>query len=169
MLIVYGAYHFWPKRVGFRNDYCLGCDKPRRSWAMRTFDVGHVFWVPILPVGYWKHWKCSECGRDPHVHVRTRRPFKWVGFGCLLLLTVMFWLTPVGGNDAFSWVFRIGAPAGATLLLMHLLRTPTEPSLKDHLAQIRPAADLVCPFCSTPLVASSGGPWACPACGCVRY
>ena len=81
MLIIHGVYHLWPKRVGFRNDYCLGCDKPRRSFAVRTFDVGHLFWIPILPVGLWKHWKCSECGRDPHVHVRTRRSFNWVVSG----------------------------------------------------------------------------------------
>ena len=169
MYIVHGAYHFWPKRVAFRNDYCLGCDKPRLSFAVRTFDVGHVFWIPILPVGFWKHWKCSECGRDPHVHVKTRRSFKWIGFGCLVLLSGMFWLTPTGSNDGLTWFFRIAAPAGGTFLLRHLLRTPAEPSLKDHLSKIQPAADVVCPFCGTPLGVSSEGRWTCPACRCVRY
>jgi hypothetical protein len=169
MFIVYGVYHLWPKRVGFRNDYCLGCDKPRRSFAMRTFDVGHLFWIPFLPVGFWKHWKCSECGRDPHVQVKTRRSFKWVGFGCLVLLSGMFWLTPIGSNDGLTWFVRIASAASAALLLMHLLRTPAEPSLKDRLANIQPAADVVCPFCTTILVASSDGPWICPACSCARY
>src|ERR1700686_3493787 len=48
MLIIRGSYHFWPKRVAFRNDYCLRCQAPRRSIAIRTFDVGHLFWNPIF-------------------------------------------------------------------------------------------------------------------------
>jgi hypothetical protein len=169
MLIVHGVYHFWPKRVGFRNDYCLGCQKPRRSWAIRSFDVGHVFWLPLLPFGFWKHWKCSECGRDPHVHTSTRRSFQWVGFGCLVALALIFWFSPIAADDSFSWFFRIAPLVGATFLLLDLLRNPGEPSLKERLAMIPPAADVFCPFCNTALAATSAGPWSCPACGVVRY
>ena len=168
MHIPHGVYHFAAKHVGFRNDYCLGCDKPRRSFAVRTFDVGHIFWVPIVPLGFWKHWKCSECGRDPHVHVKTRRPFKWVGFGALVFLSAVAWW-PAGLGDSFSWFFRIGAPAGATALLLHLLLTPAEPSLRARLADIPPAADVLCPFCKSPLVPDTGGRSYCAGCGSVRY
>lgn len=168
MLIVYGVYHFWPKRVGFRNDYCLGCDKPRRSFAVRSFDVGHFFWIPFLPLGFWKHWKCGECARDPHVNVKTRRLFKWLGFACLIFFSSIFWFPPEANNDAV-WVFRVVPLAGATALLIHLLKTPKDPSLKERLAAIPPATDVTCPFCATPLVASSDGPWTCPACHSVRY
>ena len=79
MLIVRGSYHFWPKRVAFRNDYCLRCQAPRRSIAIRTFDVRHLFWIPILPVGFWKRWQCEVCGQAPHIYPKVRRFFKWVG------------------------------------------------------------------------------------------
>src|ERR1035438_6787107 len=77
MLIVRGAFHFRPKRVAFRDDYCLSCRAPRRAVAVRTFDVGHIFWIPILPVGFWRHWVCSVCGGDPHARSKARRYFKW--------------------------------------------------------------------------------------------
>ena len=51
MFVIHGAYHFWPKRVAFRNDYCFTCGQACRAVAIRTFDVGHIFWIPILPVG----------------------------------------------------------------------------------------------------------------------
>jgi len=167
MFIVTGAYHFWPKRVAFRNDYCLTCQVPRRSIAIRTFDVGHIFWIPILPVGFWKHWKCDVCGQDPHVNPKTRRSFKWAGLVCLVFFSLVFWMQPIESDYALSWFLRIAASAGAILLLIHLLRTPSEPSLKQRLATIPPAADVVCLFCATPLVA--GARWSCPACGGVRY
>lgn len=170
MLIIHGAYHFWPRRVAFRNDYCLYCRERRGSIAFRTFDVGHVFWIPILPVGLWKHWRCTTCGRDPHVNPGTRRSFKWAGLVVLLCVAVIFWAAPITQEDAelvaFTWAVRIAAPAGAMLLIRHVLGTSKEPSLRQLLKTVPCAADTVCPFCKTPLV--SGPHWSCPACGAVR-
>jgi len=169
MLLIHGAYHFWPKLVGFRNDYCLPCQAPRRAIAVRTFDVGHIYWIPILPVGFWKHWKCTACGRDPHVTVKTRRSFKWAGLACLVIVSLFSWMAPAESDPAFHWALRIVPLILAVPLLWHLLRTPAEPTLKARLQMIQPAADSVCPFCATPLLAESNGRWSCPACGAVRY
>ena len=170
MLLVHGAYHFWPKRVAFRDDYCLTCRARRRSIAIRTFDVGHIFWIPILPVGFWKHWKCTFCGRDPHVSPWTRRSFKWIGLAILIMVSIAFWVVPVDADSlALDWIFRLAGPAGALMLLLHLLRSPKVPSWRERLAAIPPAADIVCPFCATPLVASASGRWTCPACATARY
>lgn len=168
MFIVTGAYHFWPKRVAFRDDYCLSCQAPRRSIAVRTFDVGHIYWIPILPVGFWRHWKCTACDRDPDVSSKTRRSFLWAGLFCLVAVSAILWgalsATDLGGS---GWILRIAAPVAAIALLIYLLRTPRTTSLRERLAAISPAADAVCPFCSTPLLA--GTRWSCPACGVVRY
>jgi len=52
MLIINGIYRFRPKHVAFPNDYCLSCSQPRRSVQIRTFDTLHIFWIPILPLGF---------------------------------------------------------------------------------------------------------------------
>ena len=124
MLIIHGAYHFWPKQVAFRNDYCLTCRAIGRSIAIRTFDVGHIFWIPVLPVGFWKHWRCTRCGADPHTSPGTRRTFKWIGLAVLIMLSIVFWVAPVEPPDAWmSWLFRVGGPVGTFLVLRHLLTT----------------------------------------------
>ncbi len=166
--IVFGVYHWRAKRLAFRNDYCLACGEVRRSVQLRTFDVGHIFWIPILPGGFWRHWICAVCGRDPHVNTKTRRGFKWAGLFILLLFSAVSWAEPVTPDFvAGTWIFRIGAPVGAVLTLMHLLRTAKEPSLKARLATILPAADTVCPFCGTQLLII-GSQCSCPGCGVVR-
>jgi len=153
MLIIHGMYHIRPRRVAFRNDYCLSCGEPRRSVQIRAFDVLHIFWVPVLPVGFWKRWVCTACGSQPHVSIKTRRPFKWAGLIVLLFISAIFWAVPVAPDSvAGSWVFRIGAPLGAILLLVHLVRTPKDPSMKERLAIIQPATETVCPFCGTELL-----------------
>ena len=170
MLIVRGAYHFWPKRVAFRNDYCVTCRDQRRAVAVRTFDVGHVFGVPLLPVGFWRHWQCSECGRKPHSSSRLRKRILWSGMMALISLSVLFWRVPADSDFAIgAWICRIAAPAGAVFLAVQLFRMLRRPSLRKSLAKVTPAADTVCPFCATPLVTGFGERWSCPACGVVRY
>jgi hypothetical protein len=169
MLLIHGAYHFWPKRVAFRNDYCVSCKAPRRAVAVRTFDVGHIFWIPILPVGFWRHWQCSTCGRKPHAGPKSFRLLKWIALSSLIVASVAFWAFPVEsnpGSNFISWLFRVGAPIGATLLLINLL---SPRSLREKLATVAAAADAVCPFCATPLVVGTGTRWSCPGCGVVRY
>ena len=169
MLLVHGAYHFWPKRVAFRNDYCVTCDGPRRAIAVRTFDVGHVFWIPILPVGFWRHWVCSACNRNPHVTSKMGRSIKWAGVYWLIAVSIAFWLAPSDMDFPLGiWFCRIAAPALAVLLVVFILRG-FRPSLRKRLKTIPPAADTVCPFCRTVLVTGTGDRWSCPACGIVRY
>ena len=168
LIHIHGMYHFLPKRVAFRNDYCLSCNLPRRSVLIRTFDMWHVFWVPVLPLGFWRRWICTSCNRQPHVNRKTRRSFKWAGFVVLLFLSAAFWVAPVAPDFvAGAWAFRIGAAVGALLVLVHLLRTPKDPSVKERLASIGPTTDTICPFCGTQLLVLASA-CTCPSCGVVR-
>lgn len=161
-------HEFRPKRLAFRDDYCLACAQPRRSVQIRTFNACHLFWIPVLPLGFWKRWRCTACGRLPHVNSGTRRPFKWLGLVILLISSAAFWYMPVDRNLViFTWVVRIGAPLGAVLTIDHLLRTPKEQSLQRRLSEIRPATDSACPFCGTQLLMLASE-CSCPKCGVVR-
>ena len=168
--VVYGVYRWKPKRLAFRNDYCLKCEAPQRAVLMRSFIVGHIYWIPILPVGFWKNWSCTICGSDPHVSVKTRRGFKWAGLAILLVASLAVWAdSPDSDPDAKLpfWILRLAAPAGAILTLVHLLRTRNDPSLNARLAAIPPAADTLCPFCGTQLLMLASQ-CSCPGYGVLR-
>lgn len=166
--VVYGIYRWKPKRLAFRNDYCLNCNSPCRAVQLRTFNAAHIYWIPLLPLGFWKSWVCVTCGRDPHVSVKTRRGFKWVGLFLLVLFSALFWVMPMDSELGITtWIFRIAGPIGAILTLRHLLRTNPEPSLAARLAAILPASDTLCPFCGAQLLTLSSAS-SCPKCGVIR-
>jgi hypothetical protein len=168
MLIVHGIYRWWPKRLAFRNDYCLRCGGPRRSVQIRTFDVWHIFWIPILPLGFWKRWFCTTCGRQPHASRKTRRPFKWAGLFVLLFFAAVSWAVPLTPDVAvWMWVVRLGSPVAAAALLIHLLKTKKDPSMKERLEGIPRATDTVCPFCGSQLLTLASS-CSCPVCGVAR-
>lgn len=168
MLRVFGIYSFSPKRVAFRNDYCLSCKTPRRAVAIKTVDVAHVLWIPLLPLGSWKRWMCTECGNNPHVSYSTSRTLERTALLCLVVFSIAFWAMPVLPDSVVgTWSIRLGTSLGAILLFLHLSLARNNASLKKALAKIHPASDSACPFCGTPLL--MGAQWSCPMCGVVRY
>ena len=168
MLLIHGIYQFRPKRIAFRNDYCLSCAQPRRSAQFRTFDAAHLFWVPILPLGFRKRWICTACGHQPHVNPGTRRGFKWAGLFILILLGATSWAVTVESDTAtMIWIMRVGAPLGSILVAAHLFRTRRDLSLSQRLKTIPTASDTTCPFCFAQLLTLTSQT-SCPLCGVVR-
>ena len=161
MLIHIGLYRLWPKRVAFRNDYCLTCQQERRAIRLRTLDVVYVFFIPLLPIGLWKHWCCSSCGKDPHAHRGTGSSLKWAAVLVLIFVAVLF-----GLQAGVPAIVRIVITGMAAVLVLYLFHSPRETALRERLASVPIASDTSCPFCSTPLV--GGTRWSCPACGVIR-
>jgi hypothetical protein len=65
MIIVYGLYKFAQQLVGYRQDFCNNCRTPVVAQRMRYFRCGHLFWIPLLPLGFRETWHCSQCTNDP--------------------------------------------------------------------------------------------------------
>ena len=170
MLVIHGAYQWARKLVAYRSDYCVGCAAERVAFQHRTFDVYHIFWVPILPLGFWRRWHCSACGRDPHASPRTRRSFKAAGVAILVLMSASAWaVSPDEKPDdaVFIWVMRLGGPVAAVWALWATLRSPTEVNLKERLRSVQPIVAVDCPICGVVLVPEEPD-WRCPRCGIRR-
>ena len=171
VLVIHGTYHWRRRLLAFRNDYCLSCRTPRLAFLYRTFDVFHVFFVPLIPLGFWQRWHCAECGRNPHRRVTTARPLKWVGIGLLVLGAIVFWTTTPGrGRDddaVMVWTFRIGLPVAAAFAVRHTLKAKPPERLAEQLRGITPNRDSTCPRCGTTLTVAA--PWyRCGGCGLER-
>lgn len=170
MVIVHGRY-FWRRRiVAYRNDFCLSCNMERVAWQHRTFDVLHVFWVPILPLGFWKRWHCDACGRDPHSNPGTRKGFKWAGVAVLALISLSGWVvssTEQPDDIAFIWAMRLGGPIATIWAAWATLKSGADIDLADTLRRVQPISDTNCPLCRVSLYQSGAG-WQCPKCGIRR-
>ena len=163
----FGIYHFRPSRLAFRNDYCLYCKCERRAEQLRTFLVGHILGVPILPLGFHARWYCVECRRDPHESPTAKPQLKWAAILFLLMFAAVAWVEPVTQDFvAGTWIMRVGCPLGILLLVYTMVRKRKDASLDQLLAQVHPASDTDCPFCEIPLLV--GSTTSCPECGALR-
>ncbi|HEX2645352.1 MAG TPA: hypothetical protein VHU81_20305 [Thermoanaerobaculia bacterium] len=164
MIVIHGIYNWRPRQVAFRNDFCRTCAGPRLAVQLRTFDVLHLYWIPLIPLGFWKRWHCALCGRDPHSATRTRRGFKVAGAIVLGLMAFALWALPVEPPDeAWIWGMRIGLSLAALAATIASLKHTPEPQLQEALDRVRPFEGWICPLCGGELSNIPG--WHCPACG----
>ncbi len=173
VLVIHGTYHWGRQILAFRNDYCLTCGRPRLAYLHRTFNVFHVFFIPFLPLGFWKRWHCETCGADPHARAATARPLKWAGIVLLIVGAAVFWTTTPdrrAGKDndpAMVWTFRIALPVAAAFAIRHTLKAAPPERLAGKLRGIAANRASTCPRCGTTLTVAS--PWyRCGNCGLER-
>lgn len=168
MLIIHGTYHWKPRRVAFRNDYCRTCEAGRLSVLIRTIDFLHAFWIPILPLGVWSRWHCTHCSSRPHESTRTRRGYKIAGAVILALLSAAAWAPwPVLPSDLTDrimlWALRLGLPLATVLTIRSAVRHQPEPNFKRLLEQVLPYEGWQCPLCGGQLF--NLPKWHCMNCG----
>jgi hypothetical protein len=166
ILYIRGTYHFARKLVGFRPDFCLACRRDTVALETRSFDAWHLFWIPLIPLGFQRHWQCSACRSNPRP-VRTSGGFKRLGIPVFLLAGLAEWAVPAEGPEAgMIWMFRIAFPALALWLYFSLGQDKQDDNmLRDRLRRVPHLGDN-CPICRGRLIPTS--PRRCTACGAVE-
>lgn len=163
-----GVGSYKPLIVKYRNDFCVSCDAPRRAHLVRSFKAYQLYYIPIVPLGFWREWQCSECGRDPHVYSQAMRRSRWG----IVLVAGFFALAGVVSSfekqDSFAtvWLMRLGLPAAFFTLLWFVLRKKPDRALREKLKEVVPDRDNTCALCSGPLILDHG--WRCSQCGAER-
>lgn len=179
MLIIHGRYHLRPTYTAFKNDHCRSCCGERICVEVQTFDVVHIYWIPLVPFGTHKRWLCSTCGQDPHVRTTTRR---WVKIAACVFFGIVAVFLGIGAatvwlnNDPQEKEALMALPlvaiglavAAIALGISAAKQDPDSPAgvlnVNDEHDRSRSLVD--CPFCGTALVDSPQ--WHCPNCNVLR-
>ena len=154
--------------VGYRNDFCISCNAPRRAHLVRSFKAYQLYYISILPLGFWRDWECSECGRDPHVYTAGPRNVKWM----IVLLAGIFAIAGViasfdqQDSILIAWLMRLGLPLLFFTVLWVVIRNKPDRALRQKLQQISPDRDDACALCQGALILDHG--WRCSQCRAER-
>ena len=164
MILLHGFYRWCSKSIAFRHDYCRHCESETTSVLVRTLDVIHIYWVPLLPIGLFRRWRCRQCGNHPHIGTKTRIGFKIAGLIILILMTLSFWLAEPSDDmePVPLWGFRLCLLLACILTIRSIRKQVDEPSFKKTLHLVQPYAGQLCLLCGGEL--AIGNPSICTAC-----
>jgi hypothetical protein len=163
-----GIRSYSPQTVAYRNDYCVSCNAPRRAHQIRSFKAYQLYYIPIVPLGFWREWQCSECGRDPHVYSSALRRIRWVivGFAGFFAITGVIASFEEQDSAAIMWLMRLGLPAVFFTVLWFAFRNRPDRALRNKLMEVSPDRNETCALCSGALVLDQI--WRCSQCGAER-
>jgi len=154
MLVLFGKYRFSKKRTAYRNDYCLNCEGARIAEQYRTFDVGHLFFIPLLPLGQWFRWQCTTCGNNPHARTKTSRTLKIVFAAAVGLFAALTWtppLMPEARDAPIVWPMRILFPLAVAGIIQWIRKDRGDVGLQEGLLTVAPLNDPACLYCKAAL------------------
>ncbi len=162
-----GIRSYKSRIVAYRNDFCLSCEGPSRAHQIRSLKAYHVFFIPVLPLGFWREWQCSECGRDPHAYPGGLRRVAWIAVVFLGACAI------VGIRESFEnqdfttvWLMRLALLTAFVIALWLTLRNKPDPALAEKLGKISPDQDTACALCQGTLVLADV--WRCSQCNVER-
>ncbi len=171
MIFVYGLYRFARCVVGCRNDFCNACEQDALAELWRSFNVGHFFWIPLLPLGWHERWLCSRCGSNPRARYTTGRGYYIAGLIVFGLIAVMSWFMPSDSADAGpTWGIRV-VFALATAGMVYALRKKRhdDPLHTERRRAVTPLSRERCRYCNAVLPQDSGPMVTCPICHSRMY
>jgi hypothetical protein len=163
-----GVHSYRPQIVAYRNDYCVTCSAPRRAHRIRSFKAYQLYYIPIIPLGFWREWQCSECGRNPHVYSHALRRMRWLILGFAGMFAIAGFIASFDQQDSAVtvWLMRLGFPALFFVVLWFVLRDRPDRALREKLSQISPDRDEACALCGGALILDHG--WRCAQCAAER-
>jgi hypothetical protein len=144
--IVTGAYFWGKRRVAFRNDYCTVCERLTLAEGIRSFVMGHIYWIPLLPLGFHRRWFCTLCHHETNERRPTSPLILWLAlFTAILVVVVMGGAWFRGSEKGMGPPFAIGLVFLAACIF-GLFR-----SRRDKFSQARkgvvPLPHDACPLC----------------------
>jgi len=171
MLILFGTHRFNTKKVYARKDFCNACKSECLTEQFASFDCGHIFFIPLLPLGTRKRWRCSLCGKDPHARHETSKPLRIIGLFILPIFCTAPLAVVLDGHmrkdpgDVQASYIMAAAFGAAWLYLVYLtfFKKSSGVSDEERRALVTPLATDICLYCRGPLATQPT--CHCPACG----
>ena len=164
-MIIFGLYTFSPRVIAFRRDYCRRCSSPSISYAQRTFDAGHLFWIPLLPLGFRTRWFCRTCNHKPHEPPTSPRRTRLLVAAFVFLISSILWLSALNTevitpgelpNDTYLLPVAVLSSV-AFILSIWWLWNASDDKFSGVLGSIKPYDAASCPLCSGKLATSFEG------------
>jgi len=167
MFFIFGTHLFGLRRYAYKYMMCSNCDMSRLFIQTRGFAWGHLFWIPLIPLGYHYSWHCASCAKE-----NNKTPISFVfKLIMLLALSVIFYILTLGqeitvpvDKSIIWWQVGVGS-----LLLWSIYETFNHFKKKEknkHKYMLPLPDKEYCAICDGELETTEKGKLQCTDCKC---
>jgi hypothetical protein len=166
---LFGVYKLAPKQIAYRQDYCIHCQCNRVAFLDRYWGILHIVFVPILPLGRVRSWRCSSCNLHPRLKAIPLDAWRVIlAFVAFVPMTFAFWcMTPEPDTAETIWLCRGLLSVGVIWLAWWISGQMRAPGwVKQRAKEAGLVSTNICIRCGSGMVSTE--PAHCPACGLER-
>jgi hypothetical protein len=151
-MLLHGHYEFRTRRAVCRNDYCTQCQRAAFTEGFRSLCVIHIFFIPLIPLGFVTDWRCTSCGKDPLSRRPLPRPLAWAGLAFSLFALIAAFAAP-GIQDEWEERLLMAAIFGVfALLTTWSLLSKKRARYEALRRRVEPLKTDDCPYCHAPML-----------------
>ena len=166
MFFIFGTHLFGLKRYAYKYMGCSNCERARLFIQTRGFAWGHLFWIPLIPLGYQSSWNCAACAKEDN-----SRPTSFVlKFVVLIALLFSFYMITIDdtpkdlGEYAILWQVGLGI---LTFWSLYETFNHFKKKKKNQSKYMYPLPDSeYCAICDGDLEIKKNGKLQCKDCKC---
>jgi len=166
MFYIFGTHYFGSRNYAYKWMECKSCKMPRVFIQSRAFAWGHLFWIPLVPLGYEYNWHCTACAKDDNrKQTPMFRKFTYLLVLTLILLFVMQYNEKSDLGEALIWwQVGIGSLILWTLYAMAFHFSTKKKTMKKYLLPLEDKEH--CEVCDGKLEMSKKKKLQCEDCHC---
>lgn len=152
MIIIHGLYRFGRRKVAVRKDFCNSCRLEGTAEQWQSFNCVHIFWIPLIPLGTKRLWKCPNCGEDPRKENRMAPVLRFILLVGLSIILSALWMDRHPQNPPDQTTYGMTAVlAGIWLWLLYGAFKRSTPEYEDRRNALFQLSTDDCLYCHAPL------------------
>ncbi len=152
MFFIFGLRRFGLKKVGYGKDFCNSCENEAIINRFQWFTWCHIFFIPLIPLGYHSKFNCTICGNNPHAMKNT--PL-WLRILFIFILLCIGSTTITSGlyrHFSFGWIIKTLITFAITAACYWVFRKLNQATFKEQRSKITPVNQQVCVLCDGEIV-----------------
>ena len=120
----------------------------------RWFNWIHVFWIPLIPIGYRSNWMCTLCDQDANARYKTGFVRKIVISIVLFLLALVMFQPGTIDTLEYGLIVKFLSILFFLLSVYWAFKHNKLPSKELFRKNITPVDSTLCLYCKNPLAMS---------------
>ena len=151
MILFYGIKKLRKKKVGYGKDHCNACEQEALVEKWRWFNWFHIFWIPLIPLGYGHNWMCTLCDQDANARYKTdiyRKVFISV---VLFAIALLMFQPGVIDSLEYGLIVKILSILFFLASVVWVIKHKKLPSKDTYRQNITPVDVSICAYCNNPL------------------
>jgi len=152
MFFIFGLRKFGIKKVAYGKDFCNSCENEAVVDKFRWFSWIHLFFIPLIPLGYQYNYSCTICTNDPNAVIQTALWQKVIVASVFAGLNWLLYQSGIAEDLSYQVLLKVFTMLALCASIYWIYAGSKKPSKKERRKHLTPVNQETCEKCEGVIV-----------------